>query len=79
VLAHTPQLCQLIVVTIRCQLTGASCDRNASDEIIPAMFCSPDTRPRVVALPLTDVVLLDNHAGTRTAGVKDPKVRRNVL
>lgn len=43
------------------------------------MFCNPEIRPRVVALPLIEVVLLDNQAGTRTAGVKDPKVRRKVL
>jgi len=60
-------------------LTGASWERNAFDDIIPAIFCRPVIKPKVVALPHVEIVLLDNHAGMNTAGVNAPKVRRNVL
>ena len=49
--------------------TGASCDLNAYEDIIPAMFCRPVRRPKVVARAPLDVILLDAHAGTKTAGV----------
>jgi hypothetical protein len=47
--------------------------------MIPAIFCRPVINPKVVALPLVEIVLLDNQAGMITAGVKAPKVRRKVL
>jgi hypothetical protein len=47
--------------------------------MIPVIFCRPVIKPKVVALPLVEIVLLDNHAGMSTAGVNAPKVRRNVL
>jgi hypothetical protein len=59
--------------------TGASWERKAFDDMIPAIFCRPVIKPKVVALPLVEIVLLDNQAGMSTAGVKAPAVRRNVL
>jgi hypothetical protein len=38
--------------------------------MMPAMFCIPDRRPRVVARAEFEVILLVAHAGTSTAGVK---------
>jgi hypothetical protein len=46
---------------------------------MPAIFCRPETRPNVVALPDVEVVLLESHAGTKTAGVNDPNVNKKVL
>jgi len=60
-------------------LTGASWERKAFEDMIPAIFCRPVIKPKVVALPLVDIVLLDSQAGMSTAGVNAPKVRRKVL
>jgi hypothetical protein len=52
------------------ELTGASSPLNEYDEIIPAIFWSPTRSPSVVARAEFEVMLLDAHAGTSTAGVK---------
>jgi hypothetical protein len=44
-------------------LTGASWERKAFDDIIPAIFCRPVIKPKVVALPFVEIVLLDNMLG----------------
>ena len=47
-----------------------------AEDIIPAMFCRPVKRPRVVARELLDVILLEAQEGTRTAGVKACMITR---